>query len=72
VQRHRIERRVVPERRRGFERRIVERRFESRWVERERRRGVERRDRERRSPIPRRGVGDGRGSGLTFVERDPS
>jgi hypothetical protein len=72
LERHRIERRVSPDRRRGFERRVVDRRFESRWMELEQRRGVERRDSERRSPMPRRRLGNGRGSGLSFTERDPS
>jgi len=71
-QRHRIERRVVPDRRHGFDRRLAERRFDFGWVEVERRLGRERRDGERRRRLPRRRLRDRRGSGLTFTERDPS
>jgi len=71
-QRHRIERRVLPDRRHGFERRLAERRFAVDWAEVERRLGRERRDGERRSRLPRRRLRDRRGSGLTFTERDPS
>jgi len=71
-QRHRIERRLVPDRRRGFERRLAERRFAVDWADVERRLGEERRDGERRSRLPRRRLRDRRGSGLTFTERDPS
>ena len=63
---------MVPDRRRGFERRLAERRFEFGSVEVERRLGRERRDGERRSRLPRRRLRDRRGSGLTFTERDLS
>jgi len=63
---------VVPDRRRGFERRLAQRRFDFGWVQAERRLGRERRDGERRGGLPRRRLRERRGSGLTFTERDPS
>lgn len=67
--RHRVERRVRPERRTGLDRRITERRVQKVAVVVERRGlgGSDRRSRvERRSPEPRRKLKDRRGSGLTL------
>jgi len=67
--RHRVERRVRPERRTGLDRRITERRVRKVAVMVERRGlgGSDRRGRvERRSPDPRRKLKDRRGSGLTL------
>jgi hypothetical protein len=67
--RHRVERRVRPDRRTGLDRRITERRLRQVAVLVERRGlgGSDRRSRvERRSPDPRRKQNDRRGSGLTL------
>lgn len=70
-ERHIVERRLLRDRRRGLDRRIAERRVQFGWVEEDRRvladrrRGVE-----RRGPVPRRSMGDRRGSGLTFTPTD--
>jgi hypothetical protein len=67
--RHRVERRVRPDRRSGLDRRITERRVRKVAVMVERRGlgGSDRRSRvERRSLSPRRQLKDRRGSGLTL------
>lgn len=65
--RHRVERRVRPDRRTGLDRRITERRLKSTVVLVERRGLSDRRARvERRAPEPRRTLRDRRGSGLSF------
>ena len=72
--RHRVERRVRPDRRTGLDRRITDRRVRHITVTVERRAlgGADRRSRvERRSPSPRRHLKDRRGSGLT-LEITPS
>jgi hypothetical protein len=72
--RHRVERRVRPDRRTGLDRRITDRRMRQVAVTVERRGlgGADRRSRvERRSPSPRRRLKDRRGSGLT-LEVNPS
>jgi hypothetical protein len=72
--RHRVERRVRPERRTGLDRRITDRRTREVAVVVERRGlgGADRRSRvERRSLSPRRQLKDRRGSGLT-LEINPS
>jgi hypothetical protein len=65
--RHRVERRVRPERRSGLDRRITERRGRKTVVLVERRGLADRRSRfERRTYQTRRHLKDRRGSGLTF------
>jgi hypothetical protein len=67
--RHRVERRVRPDRRTGLDRRITDRRVQQVAVMVERRGlgGFDRRGRcERRSTDPRRKLKDRRGSGLTL------
>jgi hypothetical protein len=67
--RHRVERRVRPDRRSGLDRRVSERRVRQVAVMVERRAlgGSDRRSRvERRSTNPRRALRDRRGSGLTL------
>jgi hypothetical protein len=67
--RHRLERRVRPDRRSGLDRRITDRRFRSVGVLVERRGLMERRTQiERRSSNSRRQLRDRRGSGLSFSE----
>ena len=66
-----MERRVRGERRRGLDRRIVERRVEVRSVAGERRVLLRRRVRERRNPLPRRMGIDRRGSGLDLADFPP-
>jgi hypothetical protein len=71
--RHRLERRVRPDRRSGLDRRVAERRSRSIAVQVERRWNMDRRSRiERRSPDPRRHLKDRRGSGLSFSDFIPS
>jgi hypothetical protein len=71
--RHRLERRVRPDRRSGLDRRITDRRLRSVSVFVERRGRMERRSLiERRSTSPRRQLRDRRGSGLSFSEFTPS
>jgi hypothetical protein len=71
--RHRVERRVRPDRRSGLDRRVVERRVRSFAVVVERRGRTERRSRvERRSAAPRRRLKDRRGSGLSFTDLTPA
>ena len=71
--RHLVERRVRPDRRRGLDRRITERRQRELTVLVERRGPMDRRSRvERRSLTPRRTLRDRRGSGLSFNEPTPS
>lgn len=67
--RHRIERRVKPERRTGLDRRIAERRLRVAAVQVERRQFADRRTLiERRVPRSRRSWIDRRGSGIRFTE----
>ena len=71
--RHRLERRVRPDRRSGLDRRISSRRTRTIVVLVERRGLMERRSQiERRSPRPRRKLRDRRGSGLSFTDFTPS
>jgi hypothetical protein len=71
--RHRVERRVRPDRRSGLDRRVVERRARALTVLVERRGRTERRGRvERRAALPRRVLKDRRGSGLSFTDVTPS
>jgi hypothetical protein len=71
--RHRIERRLRAERRRGWDRRIVERRLEVSPAQIERRAWGDRRGAiERRSPVARRSWLDRRGSGISFTDLTPS
>ena len=71
--RHRLERRVRPDRRSGLDRRITERRSRAVAVLVERRARMDRRSLiERRSTDPRRQLKDRRGSGLSFSEFTPS
>jgi hypothetical protein len=67
--RHRVERRLRPERRTGLDRRVVERRLRTAPVQVERRRFADRRaPMERRSPVARRSWTDRRGSGISFTD----
>lgn len=67
--RHRLERRVRPDRRTGLDRRVAERRGRTMGVLVERRANMNRRSRfERRSTEPRRHLKDRRGSGLSFSD----
>ena len=71
--RHRLERRVRPDRRSGLDRRITDRRLRSVPVLVERRGHMERRSLiERRSPNARRHLRDRRGSGWSFSEFNQS
>lgn len=71
--RHRLERRVRPDRRSGLDRRIAERRIRTVVVLVERRARMERRSMiERRSPQPRRQLKDRRGSGMVFSYFTPA
>ncbi|HJS43276.1 MAG TPA: hypothetical protein VJ755_07365 [Gemmatimonadales bacterium] len=71
--RHRLERRVRPDRRSGLDRRIADRRIRTFVVFVERRARIERRSLiERRSPQPRRQLKDRRGSGLVFSDFTPA
>ncbi|HEV8265562.1 MAG TPA: hypothetical protein VGQ06_11465 [Gemmatimonadales bacterium] len=71
--RHRVERRVRPNRRTGLDRRIIERRMRASPVVVERRGMAERRSRvERRSPTSRRRSIDRRGSGRTAADLSPA
>lgn len=71
--RHRVERRIQPERRTGLDRRIVERRHRTAAVLVERRRfGDRRAPMERRSPVSRRSRTDRRGSGIGFSDVGPA
>ncbi|HYU10819.1 MAG TPA: hypothetical protein VEK77_15685 [Gemmatimonadales bacterium] len=71
--RHRVERRVRPERRSGLDRRIAERRSRDVDVLVDRRGLAPRRGQvERRSLRQRRTLKDRRGSGLTFQDVTPS
>jgi hypothetical protein len=71
--RHRLERRVRPDRRSGLDRRVIERRMRVAPVLVERRGLAERRSLiERRALLPRRKLRDRRGSGLAFNDLNPS
>ena len=71
--RHRLERRVRPDRRSGLDRRITDRRLRSVSVLVDRRGHMDRRSLiERRSLDPRRHLRDRRGSGWSFSEFNQS
>jgi hypothetical protein len=70
--RHRLERRVRPDRRSGLDRRITERRSRVVPVLVERRGHMDRRSRIERRSQPRRQLKDRRGSGLLFTDFTPA